>query len=243
MEITRRDINILHFVFEQRAVSFKQLANRFFNGASDSTVYIRLDKLRKSGVLSNSIVRWRGKRSVVFGITDKGIRQIADSYRYKITTPDFRSDSIGHDIGLVLLRERLEKTKMVVEYLSESMLQSCSEFTEHEKLSAYSRLNSDAALAIETTKNKFHVAIEYEISDKSKFRYAKKLKQYYDSFSVAAVLYVCGNVSIEKLILKVDEEVDQNVEAKVFTCLEENIYKATDVLPFINRKNAMLSLS
>ncbi len=243
IEITKRDIKILEFVFEHRAVTFRQLANRFFNGASTPTVYVRLDKLRRSGLLKKSFVLWKAKRSVIFGITDKGLKQFAESYRYKITKPDFKSDSVAHDLGLVMLRERLEKTKMVVEYLSESMLQSCGQLVEHEKLGFFSRINSDAALAIETTKNKFHVALEYEISDKQESRYAKKLTEYYYSPNVAAVFYVCGDASIEKLIRNVDVEVGQNWDAKVFTCLEETTHSATGSLPFVNRANAMFSLA
>ncbi len=243
VEITTRDLKILHFVFEHRAVTFKQLANRFFNGVSVPTVHVRLDKLRLSGLLTKSFALWNEKRSAVFGITDKGITQIANSYRYKISTPDFKSDSISHDLGLVMLRERLEKTKMVVEYFSESMLQSCEGISENEKFGAFARINSDAALAIETPKNKFQVALEYEISDKQESRYAKKLTEYYYSPSVAAVFYVCGDANIEKLIRKVDADVGQKFDAKVFTCLEETIYNEVDALPFINRKNAMFSLT
>jgi len=125
VEVTDRDLKILKFVFEHRAVSFKQIGNKFFCGASLPTIHVRLDILRKAGLLIKSYVLWKEKRTVVFGITEKGVKQFSDTYFFEITTPNFRSDSITHDLGLVLLRERLEKTKMVVEYLSESMLQSC----------------------------------------------------------------------------------------------------------------------
>ncbi len=194
-------------------------------------------------MLTKSYVLWKEKRSAVFGITHKGLKQIADTYRYKITTPDFRSDSITHDLGLVMLRERLEKAEMVADYLSESTLQSCGELSENEKLGAFTRVNSDAALAIETAKSKFHVALEYEVSDKLESRYAKKLTEYYYSPSVAAVFYVCGDASIEKLIRNVDTEVGQKFDPKVFTCLEEIVHSDATKLPFINRINAMFALS
>lgn len=243
VEITARDIQILHFVFEHRAVSFSQIANKFFYNASVPTVYIRLDKLRKSGWLTKTFVLWKNKRCSVFGITDKGILQIVDLYRYKLTRSEFKSDSITHDLGLVNLRERLEKTKMLAEYFSESTLQSCGQFSEHEKLSAFVRSNSDAALIIQTPKNKFYAALEYEVSDKLESRYAKKLTEYYYSSTVGAVFYVCGDASIEKIIRKADADVGANFEPKVFTCLEETIHKTTGSLPFINRANAMFSLS
>lgn len=232
----------MHFVFEHRAVSFKQLANRFFKGAQVCTVYLRLEKLRKSELLSSSIVRWKDKRSTVFGITAKGIRQIADTYQYEITSPDFRSDSVFHDLGVVLLRERLEKAKMVAEYLSESMLQSCRYFTEHEKLSAFSRINSDAVVAIETSKNKFQVAFEYELSGKKLSRYAEKLEQYYRTKSIAAVFYVCGDARIEKLIRQADARFGENYDAKVFICLEEVFHSSVDEIPFVNKDGATFFL-
>lgn len=152
------------------------------------------------------------------------------------------SDSVTHDLGLVQVRERLEKTKMLTKYFSESMLQSCGQFSENEKLAAFVRSNSDAAIGIQTPKNRFYAALEYEVSDKLESRYAKKLTEYYYSPTLSAVFYVCGDANIEKLIRKVDADVGATFEPKVFTCLEETIHNVVGALPFINRVNAMFSL-
>lgn len=92
-------------------------------------------------------------------------------------------------------------------------------------------------------KNRFYAALEYEVSDKLESRYAKKLTEYYYSPTVSAVFYVCSDASIEKLIRKVDADVGATFEPEVFTCLEKTIHNAVGALPFINRVNAMFSLS
>jgi hypothetical protein len=86
------------------------------------------------------------------------------------------------------------------------------------------------------------VALEYEVSDKKLSRYVDKLTDYYYSPSIAAVLYVCGNDSIEKLIRKADAEIEKDSDGKVFTCLEETIYKSSSELPFINRQKDIFYL-
>ena len=242
IEVNFRDIQILQFVFEQRVTSFKQLATRFFANTLIPTAFKRLEKLYKAGYLTKSFALWEAKRTAFYGSTDKGIKLLTESYRYKITHPDFKSDSITHDLGLVRLRIRLEKTKMLVEYLSESMLQSCSTLTESEKLSGFARVNSDAVLYLNMPTAKIVVALEYEISDKAERRYTKKLTDYYFSRNIGAVLYVCGDASIENLIRQTDKEADQKYPAKIFTCLEKTIQNSPDRLPFLNRDNGILSL-
>jgi hypothetical protein len=240
--LTLRDFEILQFVFEQRAVSCKQLAQRFFSTASFKAAHARLEKLITTFYLEKSYSLWNGTRTVVYGITKKGVKSIGENYHYQITGEKYKSDSVNHDLGLVVLRKRLEKVKMVANYFSESMLQNCSELSGSEKYREFSVVNSDAALAIDTTKNQFQAALEYEISDKKKSRYNTKLVDYYFSPSVALVLYVCGNARIEKLIRAADLEVGAKHKAKVFTCLEENFHKADGYLPFTNRNNAIFKL-
>jgi hypothetical protein len=240
--LTSRDFEILQFVFEQRAVSCKQLAQRFFSIASFQAAHARLEKLITTNYLEKLYTLWNDTRTVAYGITKKGVKAIGEKYHYQITGGNYRSDSINHDLGLVVLRERLEKLKMVDNYFSESMLKNCPDLSGSEKYREFSIANSDAALAIDTIKDQFQVAVEYEISDKKKSRYVDKLVDYYFSPSVALVLYVCGNARIEKLIRAADSEIGGKHKAKVLTCLEANFHKSDGYLPFTNRNNAIFKL-
>lgn len=235
VELTKRDFEVLKFLFEQRAVSHKQIEERFFSGCHRTVAQKRLSKLTEYGLVIKFCTYHQEVNTTVYSVTAKGVEIIAKQYKYQITEPNFKSDSVNHDIGLVDMRTRLEKSKMLVKYISESVLQSCGGFKESEKFRAFSILNSDAALLIQTPKSSYQVAFEYEASDKAESRYSKKLVDYYFAPSVDAVFYVCGNTKIENLIRQADFEIGKKFEAKVFTCLEDNAKNAFESLTFSNR--------
>jgi hypothetical protein len=242
LALTKRDREILQFIFEQRAVSFKQIWNRFFKNVTYQVAHARLEKLTKYKFLTKSYTLLNQSRTVFYGITEKGIRNFCQQYHFEITNFDCKSDSVNHDLGLVLVRERLEQTKQVQQYLSESMLQNCNDLANSEKFREFSIINSDAALEINTSNRTFNIALEYEISDKQESRYSKKLTEYYFSPTIALVFYICKNNRVEKLIRAVDLEVGKKHRAKVFTCLEETFHSSVDFLPFCNRSDATFKL-
>lgn len=241
--LNKRDLEILQFTFEQRAVSCKQLAKRFFPNVRFQTAFARLEKLSNAKFMAKSYSIWRHTRTVVYGITEKGIKAFAENYNFTIAKYNFKSDSVNHDLGLVLVRERLEKAKMVKRYFSESMLQNSSDFFEDEEFRKYSVLNSDAAIDVEAKNGQFKLAIEYEISSKQLSCYVKKLTDYYLLFDSVLVLYICGSASIEKLIRKADAEISGEKQSKVFTCLEENFHNSERHFAFESRDRRVIKLS
>jgi hypothetical protein len=241
--LTKRDLDILLFTFEQRAVSCKQLAKKFFPNSSFQAAHMRLEKLSREKYLVKSYTLWRNTRTVVYGTTDKGINAFVKDYHFIIGKYDYKSDSVNHDLGLILVRERLEKLTMVKQYLSESMLQNCSELSEDPEFRDFTLANSDAALTIETQTGQFKMAVEYEISSKQVARYIRKISEYYYSPDIEVVIYICGNASIEKLIHKADTEVREKKSSKVFTCLEENFHKSVESVSFNSNDNYTIKLS
>jgi hypothetical protein len=241
IEITKRDLEILQFIFERRAVTHQQIAKVFFPSSHRCVPHKRLVKICKTGFLSKKSLY--GDRQILFySLTDKGISEVKKVYKYEMSNANYKSDSIHHDIGLVEVRKRLEEMSMVVDYLSESMLQSCIDLIESDKFNQFSILNSDAVLVIDTQKSQFQVAIEYEVSNKSEARYIRKLSDYYLSDKIEGIFYICGNSHIEKLIRNADLIAGEKHEAKVFTCLEENLQLSSESITFRNRNNSLFIL-
>jgi hypothetical protein len=233
---------MLQFIFEQRVVSFKQLAKKFFPNAIYHAALKRLKKLALAKFIKKDVILWKSKRTVIYSITVNGIKSFCENYRYEVANFNCNSDSIRHDLGLVDIRERLEQASMVTGYYSESMLQKCPDLSESELFKEFSLANSDAALSIETPRSQFNVAVEYEISPKEEFRYVEKLRQYYKSPNVGLVLYICGNDKIENLIRKSDLVHSKKYPTKVCTCLEENLLKSDKVMSFTNYKNEIFKI-
>ncbi len=218
------------------------MAKRFFKGGVGATANTRLIKLKKAGYVIDISATFNGRRKIAYGITDKCLSLIGDSYKYPITASDFKSDSAIHDIGLAYIRERLENTNMLSEYISESMLHCCQYFIEHEKIGPYSRINSDAVLALNMPKKIVYVALEYEMNVKEQSRYIKKISEYYYSSNITAVLYICKNNKMEKLIREIDSIVGKSSISKVFTCSIDAVIKMSGEIPFINRNDEVFGL-
>lgn len=242
IELTKRDLEILQFIFERRVATHQQVSIKFFPSPHRCVAHQRLKKICRTGYLDKKCMYGEKKQILFYSLTEKGINVVKKIFRYEITSPNCKSDSINHDIGLVEVRKRLEEMSMVVDYLSESLLQSCEELFESEKFKSFSILNSDAALVIDTKKDQFQVALEYEVSGKAESRYIRKLTDYYLSDKVEAVFYICGNGHIEKLIRSADVIAGEKYAAKVFTCLEENIQKSSENIQFRNRNNSLFIL-
>lgn len=236
--LTERDLLVLNFLFEQRVANFEQIANRFFPQTKVFNVYRRLTKLAKAKFIVKIGVQTEGFILNVYGLDESGLSAVSKGYKFSITKPLYKSDSILHDVALVDIRERFRKTKMVVEYYTENVLQGCGNFLDNENFKSFVHLNSDAALTIRTSSGQHNVALEYEVSDKQKSRYEKKLTDYYFAPTIAGVFYICENPFIENLIKRVDVEVGAKSEPKVYTCLRQNLQNENGSMVFTNRNNA-----
>ena len=240
--VTERDRKIFQFIFERRVATLDQIHRKFFSSAKIQTVHDRLSRLVKENYLLKMAVDYKGRLTAVFGISPSALKAFANQYRYAITKPLLKSDSISHDLALSEVRERLERAEMVAEYLSENMLHACAALTEAKKLGPFVRANSDAALVLRARTDRFIVALEYEVSEKEISRYAKKITEYYLSPEVDGVFYVCGNNRIENVVRQIDTEVGQKFQSKIYTCQEKTIHSGTLPLPFRDRDNAIFSL-
>ena len=146
-----------------------------------------------------------------------------------------KSDSQTHDLDLVDIRYVMEKFKIVKNYFTENMLNSCIEFSKSESFNQFVNLRSDGVLEIETPNGSFLVALEYDSSDKAPERYRKKLAEYYFSKKIRAVLYICGNKPILNLLKKTDAEIrNDGFIPKIFYLLKENVQRHVKELTFEN---------
>ncbi len=113
--------------------------------------------------------------------------------------------------------------KMVRNYYTESMFQSCSEFSEQKAFRHFVTLNSDACVELNTPIGTIFVALEYDLSIKSPRRYKAKLKEYYQCNGIKNVIYICENRQILNLVSKTDEMICTDFNSKIYLCLNEDI--------------------
>ncbi len=220
-----------------------QIGKKLFRGLTRQNVERRLKKLLIERYIVKKDVGQINRTVAAFGLEDKGFEIFRNKYEYPITEESFKSDSVAHDICLVDLRSRLEQTKMLVKYLPENVLQACEYFQSSEEFQAFSRLNSDAALVLDTKVGRLNVAFEFECSAKSVSRYVRKMRDYYLSSNIEAVLYVCENVGIERTLRQAELEAAATFDPKIFFCQIEKFQNQNSDLVFCNRNNGRFILS
>ncbi len=236
MLITDRDMQIFKFLFEQKIASQEQIARIFFPNATRVTVLQRLAKLVNGGYLRKYGMASGNRMVSVYGLTGQGLTKFQQLYRYKIARPNFKSDSMLHDIGLVDVRRSIESAKMVEDYLTENVLQTCASISNECAFQAGTKLNSDAMVVVRNQSSGIDwLAIELELSEKSGARYEEKLANYYLHSSISAVLYICGSDRIRRLIHQIDKKIGLEFDPKILTCNVRDCHFEETPLVFLNR--------
>ena len=127
-----------------------------------------------------------------------------------------QSGTRAHDILLVDLRERLEKSESILACYSENELQCFPEFREDLKFAPFVELRSDAVLSVSLKKGPTLVPLELELTKKNPRRYEEKIAQYYKWPEIRGVLFIAGNREIENLVRRVEKEKCENGNSKFF---------------------------
>lgn len=242
--ITDRDRRVFGQIFENRVMSLSQIHSNIFAGRSRQFASRRLGDLHKGGFLTRQRVDGiRGSALSVFCNKPTAIRELADTYRFSITNPICKSDSIKHDLALIALRRHFEGLKTVTEYFTENMLQSCRRFSESEDHKSYVLNNSDAALEVTRGNKKLMVGLEFESSEKAQDRYIRKLVNYYSDGHTPVVLYVCETPRIKMAVAQAEAAVIANRAPRCHYALYEDVLGSSCRSTFTDLKGASIMLA
>ncbi len=235
IQLQKRDIKLLEFVFRFKAVTFKQLEKHFFNRDS-STVSKRLTKLRKCGLISVTGKAPHLNSSMIFGLTKQGFKQLMILNPHAFLVERFKSNSPFHDVTLVEI-EKLISSKMNVEfYWPENIIQSSRFFAEDDSLSYFREFGFDGLIKYKTeTNGSFIFGLEYENSQKGLECYKSKLKKIYSQSRPQAVLYICKTKQIENALKKAESEIATNQNKRLYFIQYDELIKGEKTLTFENQ--------
>ena len=167
-----------------------------------------------------------------YAITQKGFVKVKPLLPY-VSETFHKSDSPLHDMALVDIRQAFERKNSVKSYYTETVLQTCPDFKEDPCYRSFVDLNSDGMASIETKMGLLDLAIEFDVSRKTKQRYREKLGNYYWK-EVSGVLYVCSNECTLNMLHRVEREVSNShqCDSKVFFSLLDDVLSAKDEMVF-----------
>jgi hypothetical protein len=235
IQITKRDVNLLLFLFRFKAVTFKQIEHYFFK-RDTSTVSKRLTKLRKNGLVTVICKAPALNSSLIFGLTKSGLNQLLKLFPDLCLSERYKSHSIFHDVALVEIASALKSKSNVESYWTENTIQSSRSFADDDSLSLFRDFNFDGLVRFKTdSSGSFIFGLEYENSQKDSTRYKAKISQIYLESRPQAVLYVCNSSNIEKAIKKAELEIANNYPKKLFFIQYDEVTKGEKTLTFENQ--------
>lgn len=242
ISITSKDIEIFTRIYEQRTMTIKQVAIQFYPSTTIQNVHKRLAKLEKYGYIRFEKLRFNAKWISHLYLTSLSFKWIKNSLKYEVVRPSFYSSSVIHDLTLVDLRARLDSLDMIKESLCENMLQSSNCDDDIDNGSNFQILNTDLAIHFDSGFGRYWLPVEWEASEKGKSRIMNKLMSYYAISEIPAVLYICEDKSIQSTLQRCDEEICKNFNAKLFTCLKEDVLNFKEHLQLRSSNKKVLIL-
>ncbi len=229
-----RDLRIMRSLFASKVASQEQIAEHFFPAVSAQTVNRRLLKIMALGLLRRKPLAVDNKIIYAYSLTQRGLAKLQLTRSCRAKTAVTLSECPVHDITLNDIRQAFVAKSAVQSYHTENVLQSCAAYRDDRKFQPFIKLNSDAMAEVETRIGVLNLAIEFDMTHKSKSRYLHKLNTYYVEPGVDGVLYICANKYILNVLLKVDREVSDRYQCdpKVYFALLADVTAATGELTF-----------
>ncbi len=244
LELQKRDVELVRFVYAHRVVSYSQIWRKFFADRTIGTISPRLKRLTKEGYLKSAMMPIRGHYAErYFMPSEKSYELVRHHWGFEIDRPLYKSESIVHDMHLADLAIRMEKLTQFNKLLPENLLQSSSALIQDLFLGDLVRAQSDGALyATGKTGKGFLFALEMELSDKSIDRYKSKLSAYYLAKGINGVLYVCADQRVIVPLVKADEEIRKDKPSILHFALEADALADSEKITFRNAKSGSFDL-
>ncbi|MBS1986182.1 MAG: replication-relaxation family protein [Bdellovibrionales bacterium] len=193
--VTARDTALLRELYEQTVMSYRQVAARHFKGAAHPTVYNRLSRLMRAGLMSRfrvgMVIHQGGREEIgsVYRITKRGIawlKTVDPSGTFRDEPVPLNTYTLAHDLvlndAMAALSLRFPGSSLVHGKLMTSLPRAGARVP-------------DAVMKCTGAEPKWS-SVELELSAKSAKRYREIILQYRLSPDFGKVLYVVGNEGI-----------------------------------------------
>jgi len=230
--LTKRDQTVLISLFKSKVISLNQIHQNFYQGTKRCSPSRRMQKLFLNGLVTKKVLLLNDLRQNVYGISKNGVEIVQEHLEGDVTSRNYKSDSIEHDLKLFEITKRIKEFKAIKNVITESELQSCSDFIRDDDLRSFVQLRSDRVLEIVGKNKTSFAALEYERSLKRKSQNLKKLQDYYIHKRVPVVFYICKNTMIMNSLMESDKEASQNSKSKMYFITLEEFSSGSDEINF-----------
>lgn len=238
--ISKRNLTLLRYLFTNKVALFKQIHRDIFTGTSRQYVQQEIAKLLSYNFIESKIY-YRESRLPYYSLTPLGFRLLFEKDA-KDMRQELNSQATKHDLELVDIRSIFLKSPVVTSYYSENELKCGLNYISDFDLVSVEDFGCDAIVVVNAEGQELIMAIEYEISLKSKERYVQLFTKYYVETKIHSVLYITEKESMINTLRKVDQECSGKNDPKMHFTTFQKVLDATTELEFDNGTNEMLTI-
>ena len=244
IELTERDKNFLAFLHNYKVLNTALICQFFFNNCHIKNAKKRINKLRKYGYIrSHLYTNNKGIEERAYFLDKKGIDLVRHDSEENWMRREFESGKINHDLALAVIGEKLRSCEQVTEYQTENILRSFRPYQENSRYSGFSRMRSDAMMAVNHSETEFLVAVEYEANVKDDQRWEEKLRNYHSEPSISAVFYICETERIKNKLEQIELKIWHKTGIKLYTILNKEVISSKDIIQFKNPEGKISKLN
>lgn len=197
--LKKRDCDILRFIYDSGFATSEHLRVEFWNRTEAETHFRRLRTLKQNALIE-AIEGDRGQR-LGYRLTAKGMGIVKSVATEEQTGTRAYKSTIDHDTLLVTIWQILKRSPLVSNYKPELKIKrelAKKHGLQKERDERYKV--PDAIFTLKTTKRSFSVALELELSTKSKERYLRLFKLLCTSSDFELIFFIAKDDQLLSLL-------------------------------------------
>jgi Replication-relaxation len=229
-----RDLKLLNLLNRFSLMSTKQIQNIVFNGIADSTMLRRMRLLEKNKYICQSAILDNYSRT--WQLSDRAADVVENANVFKI----YNRNTINHDILITEVRLKLENFALGKEWINGFDIKA----TVSKDQNAFRKehqLVPDGVMIAAMKNQHIAIAVELELTIKSKNRYLNLLENYDNNPRINFVWYIFKSVSEARAFDKILTDVRR--KNKIWMSLLDDVLKNDDFVIYSigERRNYSLS--
>ena len=242
--INERDRALFSYLYEVKVVTSDQIMRDVFVNVSKTVLYRRVKKHLRSGHIIRKGHFNGDKQVVTYSLSKTALVTFVLGKNDSQLIKSCQSEAVVHDLVLNDIRHLFMSKGMILNYLTENVLNSYSSIVSDKMYDDYRRCGSDTFIELTMNNQKIFAAIEYEQTLKYTNRYIDLFGKYYSAYDIDAVFYIASDKRILTNVQKVEKMMRNQMQPKVFFALMNDLKNNPDCLIFTSTKeNSMIKIS
>ena len=214
-----RDLKLLDLLNRYNLMSTKQIQSLVFSRIADSTMLRRLRLLEKNKYICQSAILDNYSRT--WQLSDRSLEVMPDANVFKI----YNRNTINHDILITEVRLKLEKINLGKDWVNGFDIKA-RVTKDQNSFRKEHQLVPDGVMIAAMKKQHMAIAVELELTIKSKNRYLNLLENYDNNPKINFVWYIFKGISELKAFEKI--LIDVRRKGKIWISLLGDVLKNDD---------------